>query len=66
MLVGAKLAVTPAGSPLTESAIADLNPFTPAVVTVMGMGNAPPRATVTVAPPSVSVKLGPITVRLSA
>lgn len=63
MLVGAKLAVTPAGSPLTESASAALNPLTAAPVTMMGVD--PPRATVTLAPLSPSVNIGPITVRLS-
>lgn len=61
MLVGTKFAVIPAGSPLTESAIADLNPFTAAPVTITGVD--PLRATTTLAPPNVSVKVGPITVR---
>lgn len=38
MLVGEKLAVTPAGNPVTESAIADLNPLLTAVVIVIGAG----------------------------
>jgi hypothetical protein len=42
MLVGAKLAVTPLGRPLTDSAMAALKPAPPAVVTVMGID--PPRA----------------------
>lgn len=63
MFVGAKLAVTPLGSPLTESVTAAVNPLTVAVVTVMGVD--PPRATITFVPPAVSVKLGAITVRLS-
>jgi hypothetical protein len=63
-LAGAKLAVTPFGSPLTVSVIADLNPLTPAVDAVMGID--PPRDTVTLVPPSVSVKFAPTMVRLSA
>jgi hypothetical protein len=31
MLVGAKLAVTPLGSPLTDNSTAELNPYNPAV-----------------------------------
>ena len=63
MLAGVKLAVTPFGSPLTVSVTAAANPLTVAVVAVMGI--VPPRVTVTLVPPSVSVKLGAITVRLS-
>ena len=37
MLVGAKVAVTPAGTPVTDRATAELNPFTRAVVKVMGI-----------------------------
>lgn len=64
MLVGASVAVTPFGNPLTESVIADLNPFATAVDRVTGID--PPLATITFAPPSVSVNVGPVTVRLSA
>ena len=64
MLVGTKVAVTPLGAPLTDSATAALNPSTTAVVIVIG--TEPPRATMTFAPPSAKVKSGPITVRLSA
>jgi hypothetical protein len=62
-LTGTKLAVTPLGSPLTDSAIVDLNPLIPAVDTVMGI--APPRASITFVLPRVSVKFGPTIVRLS-
>ena len=34
-LEGANVAVTPVGAPLTDSAIAELNPFTRAVVKVI-------------------------------
>lgn len=64
ILAGAKLPVTPFGSPLTDSVTADLKPLTPAVDTVTGID--PPRATITFVPPSVSVNVGPITVRLRA
>ncbi len=61
MLVGAKLAVTPAGSPLADNAIPELNPFPPAVVKVIETD--PPRATLAVVTLDDNVKL-PITVRL--
>ncbi len=64
MLAGAKLAVTPFGNPLTDSVIAEVNPLTATVVTVIGID--PPRATITFVPPSVRLKLGTMTVRLSA
>ena len=35
MLVGAKVAVSPFGSPLTHNAMAELNPFRPVVVRVI-------------------------------
>jgi hypothetical protein len=43
ILVGAKVAVTPVGSPLMDNVTAALNPFTRAVVNVMGID--PPGAT---------------------
>ena len=61
MLAGENIAVTPVGNPLIESVMTDLNPFTAAVVTLIG--SDPPRATVTCAPESDSVKSGPMTVR---
>ena len=63
MLAGIKLAVTSGGKPLTDSAIADLNPFTVAVVIFTVL--EPPGATVTLAVFDASVKLGVNTVRLS-
>lgn len=60
MLVGEKLAVTPAGKPLAESEIADLNPFTAAVVTVSLLGV--PAVTVPLVALGVSVKVGATTV----
>jgi hypothetical protein len=63
-LAGAKPAVTPLGIPLTDNVIGEANPLTAAIVTVRGID--PPRATTTPVPASVSVKLGPITVRLTA
>ena len=62
MLVGAKLAVTPIGDPLTDNVIAELNPVPFAVVKVIG--NDPPGATVALVALGVSVKV-PRTVRLS-
>jgi hypothetical protein len=63
MLLGVKLAVTPFGSPLTDKAMADLNPFPPAVVRVNG--TEPPGATLALEALDASVKLGVNTVRLS-
>jgi hypothetical protein len=62
MLVGAKLAVTPLGAPLTDSVITELNPFAKAVVKVMGV--EPPGATLALVTLGVKVKLGVNTVRL--
>lgn len=62
MLVGAKLAVTPLDSPLTEKATEALKPFTRAVVKVMCP--EAPRATLMLVAAGVSVKLGVRTVRL--
>lgn len=59
ILEGAKLAVTPAGNPATESEIADLNPFTAAVVSVNVLGV--PAVTVTLEAPGLSVKVGATT-----
>jgi len=56
MLVGAKLAVTPAGIPLTDNATGDWNPFNAVVDTTIGVDA--PGATVALAAPGVSVKLG--------
>jgi hypothetical protein len=61
MLVGAKVAVTPLGSPITDSAMAELNPVPATVVRVMGID--PPRARLRVEALSDSVKLAR-TVRL--
>jgi len=55
MLVGAKLAVTPVGNPLIDKATAEVNPFTRAVVNVMGI--EPPGATLALVALGVSVKL---------
>jgi hypothetical protein len=55
LLVGAKLAVTPAGSPVIDNATAELNPFTPAVVNVMGV--EPPGSTLALVALGVNVKL---------
>ena len=63
MLVGKKLAVTPAGCPLTDSATAELNPLAAVVVTVIGI--EPPGLMLTLVPPSAIVKLGATTFRLS-
>lgn len=63
-VAGAKLAVIPLGSPLTDSAILELNPLLAAVATLTAID--PPRATVTFVPPRVRVKLGTVTVRLNA
>jgi hypothetical protein len=63
MLVGAKLAVTPVGSPLTDKAIADWNPFPAVVVTVTGV--EPPCPTLALEALVVSVKLGGNAVTLS-
>jgi len=63
-VAGAKLAVIPFGNPLTDSAIAELNPLLAAVITLIGID--PPRATITFVPPRVRVKLGTVTVRLNA
>lgn len=64
MLVGAKLAVTPGGSPATDKATAELNPVPPVVVSVIGMD--PPGATLALVAPGVSVKLGAAAVRFNA
>lgn len=65
MLVGANVAVTPAGAPPIESATAELNAFTFAVVTVIDAD--PPGARVALVALDESVKLGGgATVRLSA
>ena len=64
MLVGAKPAVTPIGSPLIDKATADLNPFANVVVRVMWV--EPPRATLALKALGVRVKAGVGTVRLTA
>ena len=61
MLVGAKLAVTPLGSPLADRATAELNPVPPAVVTVIGTD--PLRATPALLALIESANV-PVTVRL--
>ena len=65
MLTGAKVAVTPAGTPLMENATAELNAFTFAVVKARDAD--PPGATVALVALDESVKLAvDCTVRLSA
>ena len=65
MLRGAKLPETPAGRPLTENDIAELNPFTLVVVNVAEV--EPPAARLALGAPGVSVKpMGCNTVRLNA
>ena len=61
MLVGTKLGATPLGSPLTDNAMAELNPVPPAVVTVIGID--PPRETPALLALSERVNV-PRTVRL--
>ncbi len=63
MLVGAKLAVTPFGSPLTDNVTADLNPFTTAVDSVIAA--EPPGATLAFVALGVSVKVDATTVSVS-
>jgi hypothetical protein len=58
MLAGAKLAVTPVGSPLTDNTTADWNPFSAAVDSLIGV--EPPAVTVALVVLDVSVKLGGI------
>ena len=55
MLAGAKVAVTPAGNPVADSAIADLNPPDPVVVTESVLGV--PAVSVAAVVLGVSVKL---------
>jgi hypothetical protein len=59
MLGGTKLAVTPLGSPLTDNATADWNPFSPAVDSLIGV--VLPDTTVALAALGVNVKLGATT-----
>ena len=61
MLAGAKVAVTPLGSPAIDNAMAELNPVPAPVVKVTGID--PPRATLRLEALSDSPKL-PRTVRL--
>jgi len=56
MVVGAKLPVTPDGSPLIDSATAELNPFDPAVVIVIGVEE--PAATLALLELAERAKLG--------
>jgi hypothetical protein len=63
MLAGAKLAVTPFGSPLIESVTADLNPFCAAVVRVIAVELSV--AMVALVALGVNVKLGAVTVSVS-
>ena len=56
ILVGEKVPGTPDGSPLTDKAMAELNPY--AVVAVMVKGFELPAATVALAALADSVKLG--------
>ena len=62
MLVGAKLAVTPAGTPETVNATAELNPLTRAVVKTMGI--VPPGARLALVALGVNVIPGAWTVKL--
>ena len=62
MVEGAKVAVTPAGSPLIERAMAEFNPFTPKVLIVTGID--PPGVTLALVALADNVKLGVKTVRL--
>lgn len=63
MLVGAKVGVTPAGSPVMEKVTAELKPLAPVVVRVMGVEL--PWATLGVVRLAARVKVGgPVTVRL--
>lgn len=61
MFAGAKLAVTPAGSPAMDMATVELNPLTRVVVNPICA--VPPGARLTLATVDASVKLGVITVR---
>jgi hypothetical protein len=63
MLVGAKPAVTPLGSPLIEKAMAELNPVPAAAVNLTDADA--PRATLAVARLDESVNV-PVTFKLSA
>jgi hypothetical protein len=63
MLVGAKVAVTPLGSPLIEKAMAELNPVPAAAVNLTE--TEAPRATLAVARLDESVNV-PVTFKLSA
>jgi hypothetical protein len=56
MLAGVKLAVTPVGSPLTDHATADWNPFSAAVDSLIGV--EPPTTTVALVVLGVSMKPG--------
>ena len=56
MLVGAKVPVTPDGRPLTDNATAELKPFPPAVVTVIGVDE--PAATLALGALVFSVSVG--------
>jgi len=56
MLVDEKLAVTPAGTPLTDKPMGELNSAPPAVVTVIG--TEPPRATLALVVPNENVNVG--------
>lgn len=62
IVVGKKLAVTPLGSPVTDNAMAELNPFIPEVVKPIGID--PPGIKMTLVPLSISEKLEGKTVRL--
>jgi hypothetical protein len=64
MLVGAKIAVTPEGSPLNAKVTAELNP--PDVATVRPTGAVPVRPTLMVEVDAVRVKLGVGAVTVSA
>jgi len=56
ILVGAKVPVTPDGRPLTDNATAELNPFPPAVVIVIGVEE--PAAKLALLALAESVRLG--------
>ena len=63
IVVGAKVAVTPLGVPVTDNAMPDLNPFSTRVVTVIR--TAPDAARLVLVGLTVSVKVGVKIVRLS-
>lgn len=61
MVVGKQVAVTPLGSPLTAKAIAALNPFSAAVITLIDV--VPPRFMLALLTPGATENAGVRTVR---